>query len=66
MQILEPIYSTEKDAFVTQKCTEMEALAYKTTSRKLKLKGETDHGILQNHIAGLEEDLKVARENGAA
>ena len=66
MQILEPIYSTEKDAFVTQKCTEMEALAYKTTSRKLRLQGETNQGLLQNHITGIEEDLKVARENGAA
>ena len=66
MQILEPIYFAEKDAFVTQKCTEMEALAYKTTSRNLQNKGELDQGLLQNHIVRLEEDLQIARRNGAA
>ena len=44
----------------------MEALAYKTTSRNLKFKGETDQDLLQAQIAGLEEDLRMARENGVA
>ena len=66
MQILEPIYSTEKEAFIAQKCTEMEALAYKTTSRNLKFQGETDQGLLQAQITKLEQDLMRARENGVA
>ena len=41
-QILDPITSSDKEAFVALKCTEMEALAYRTTSRSLKFKGESD------------------------